>query len=54
MGVDDAHRVGLFGVEALEELFVDSIEEVLLFCVAGLGLGGPFDGGVEAVEGLEE
>ena len=47
--------VGLLGVEALEELLVDGVEEVLLFGVAGLlGLGGLFDGGVEAVEGLEE
>ena len=53
-GVDDAVGVGLFGVEALEELLVDGVEEVLLFGVAGLGLGGLFDGGVEAVERLEE
>ena len=48
-GVDDAVGVGLFGVEALEELLVDGVEEVLLFRVALLGLGGPLDGGVEAV-----
>jgi hypothetical protein len=41
--------VCLFGVEALKELLVDGVEEVLLFGVAGLGLGGLFDGGVEAV-----
>ena len=48
-GVDDAVGVCLFGVEALKELLVDGVEEVLLFGVAGLGLGGFFDGGVEAV-----
>ena len=47
-GIDDAVGVGLLGVEALEELLVDGVEEVLLFGVAGLGLGGLFDGGVEA------
>jgi hypothetical protein len=38
-GVDDAAGVGLFGVGALEELLVDSVEQVLLFGVAGLGRG---------------
>lgn len=33
-GVDDAVGVGLLGVEALEELFVDGVEEVLLLGVA--------------------
>ena len=49
-GVDDAVGVGLLGVEALEELLVGGVEEVLFFGVAGLGLGGLLDGGVEAVE----
>ena len=53
-GVDDAHGVGLLGVEALEELFVDGVEEVLLFGVALLRLGGLLDGGVEVVEVLEK
>ena len=46
--------VGLVAVEGLEELLVDGVEEVLFFGVAGLRLGGRFDGGVEAVERLEE
>ena len=53
-GIDDAVGVGLLGVEALEELLVDSVEEVLLFGVALLRLGGFLDGGVEAVEGLRK
>ena len=53
-GVDDAVGVGLFGVEALKELLVDGVEEVLFLGVAGLGLGGLLDGGVEAVERFEE
>lgn len=53
-GVNDAVGVSLLDVEALEELLVDGVEEVLFFGVALLGLGGALDGGVEAVEGLEE
>ena len=53
-GIDDTVGVGLGLVKGLEELFVDGVEEVLLFRVSGLRDGGGFDSGVEAVERLEE
>ena len=52
--VDDAVGVGHLDGVALEEAFVDGVEEVLLVGEIGHGGGGGFDGDVEAVEGLEE
>src|SRR5687767_12971530 len=40
--------------EALEELLIDGVEELLLFGKVRDGLGGVLDGDVEAVELLEE
>ena len=52
--VDDAVRIGLFDGEALEETFVDGVEEVLFLCPAVEIAGGVFDGDVEAVQRFEK
>ena len=48
--VDDAVRVGQLDREALEEAFVDGVEEVLASRPAFDAAGCAFDGEVEAVE----
>src|SRR5438067_42921 len=52
--VNDAHRIGDFDREALEEFFVNGIQEFLLLGKILNDGGGTLDGDVEAVEFLEE
>lgn len=53
-GIDDAVSIGDFDAEALEETFVNRVEERLFFVEIGDGAGGVFDGDVEVVEGFEK
>ena len=53
-GVDDAVGVRHLDGEALEEVLIDGVEEVLLLGEVRDGGGGGLDGDVEAVELLEE
>ena len=53
-GVDDAVGVGLFDGEALEEAFVDGVEEVLFLRPVIQVAGGVFDGDVETIQRFEE
>ena len=52
--VDDAVRVGHLDREALEELLVDSVEELLLVREVADGGGSALDGDVEVVQAFEE
>ena len=52
-GIDDAVGVRHLDAEALEELLIDGVEELLLGAEVGDGGGGVLDGAVEAFEGAE-
>ena len=53
-GIDYAKSVGYVNAEASEELFIDGIEELLLFGKLCNPSGGAFDGNVERVKFLEK
>src|ERR1035441_8418445 len=53
-GIDAAVGVGHLHAEALEELLIDGVEELLLLGEGGDGGGGLLNGQVEGVEFLQE